>query len=403
MKSYTAFGKIARLNLFTLTSAALVSSSAFALDTKPRKMGSMNVSSVITSSLGYGDNVFRGSSDEKSSTFLSVQPVVEAVRETAEQKISLGYEGNGFAFFDSSDDNYLSNALRGDYVRQINSISEFSVGAGFEDGSTIRGTDITEGTNGAVDGATDFTRKDLSLGYAIGSAKVGPNLELGYNYTDLEFDNFELFNRGRDYKLDTISARLGYQYSVATKFFVDLSYSDYDYDTATNFLSSELDNSEQAVMVGVQWRLSRLTSGEVSIGSTDKDFDNFQDSGSLTTWNVQLDWTPTPRDTITVEGFSRPFEQAGTGLFQDVDQAAVTWEHDFSRTFSIKSGVTVGSVNFDNVARDDDFDAFNVGLLYKPTRYSEWSLNYEREEKDSNLPRFDFESNSVFLSYAVSL
>jgi len=347
--------------------------------------------------------VFRGSTNETSSGFFSIQPVVEAVKESAAQKLSFGYEGNGVAFFDSSDDNYLSNSLNGNYVRSINSISEFSVGATFEDGSNVRGTDITEGTNGTVDGATDFTRKDFSLGYAIGSPKVGPSLELNYNLTDLEFDNFEFVNQGRDYKLDKFSARLGYQYSVATKFFIDISNSDFDYDSPVPFLGGELDNSEQAIMVGVQWRLSRLTSGEISIGSTDKEFDNFDDPSSLTTWNVALDWTPTPRDTVTIEGFSRPFEQAGTGLFQDIDQASLTWERSLSRVLSLKTGLTLGSVDFENVARDDDFDSVSLGLLYKPTRYSEWSLNYEREEKDSNLSQFDFDTNTVFLSYAVGL
>ncbi|MBX2847016.1 MAG: outer membrane beta-barrel protein [Acidiferrobacterales bacterium] len=392
-------------NCLTLVSMAVVavSGTANAIEPKPRNVGNMQVTTSITTSLGYGDNVFRGASNETSSSFLSAQPVVEAVNETASQKLSFGYEGDGVAFFDSSDDNYLSNALTADYLRSINSISQFSVGAGFEDGSTIRGTDITEGTNGTVDGATDFTRKDFSIGYAIGSPKTGPSIELNYNFTDLEFDNFEFINQGRDYQLDKFTARLGYQYSVATKFFIDLSNSDFDYDQAVPFLGGQLDNTEQAVMVGVQWRLSRLTSGEISIGTTDKEFDNFEDPGSLTTWNVSLDWTPTPRDTVTVEGFSRPFEQAGTGTFQDIDQATIAWERDLSKVLSLKTGLTLGSVNFENVARDDDFDKLSLGLLYKPTRYSEWSLNYEREEKDSNLSQFDFDTNTVFLSYAISL
>lgn len=386
-----------------LVSSLLVFSTTSAVEPKPHKVGATEVTTLITSSFGYGDNVFRGSDNETSSSFFALRPIVEAVRETAEQRMALGYEGNGFAFFDSSDDNYFSNKLSGDYARMLTSVSEFSLGASFEDGSTIRGTDITEGSNGDLEGATDFTRKDFSLAYAVGSAKVGPSLELGYNYTDLEFDNFEQINRGRDYALDEFSARLGYQYSVATKFFLDLSYGDYDYDAQTIGFDRQLDNSERAILVGVKWKLSRLTSGEISVGSIDKEFDNFQDPSSFTSWKIQLEWTPSARDTVTVESFSRPFEQAGTGLFQDVDQSSVTWVRDLSPSFSIKGAVTLGSVDFGTVERDDDYDAIKIGLLYKSGRYSEWSLNYEREDKNSNLPRFDFETNSVFLSYSVSL
>ncbi len=381
----------------------MISEDVLAVDPKSHKVGSTDVTAMIRSSFGYGDNVFRGSDTETSSSFLHLQPEVRAVRETNEQRLEFAYEGDGVAFFDSSDDNYLSTKLSGLYARKLSSVSEFSVGLSFEDGSTVRGTDITEGSNGDVEGATDFTRRDFSLGYVVGSEKVGPSLELGYTYTDLEFDNFTEINQGRDYTLDKLSARLGYQYSVATKFFVDLSYSDFDYDSLAFGFAGELDNTEESIMVGVKWRLSRLTSGEISIGSIDKDFDNFQDPSSFTSWNAQLDWTPTSRDTITVESFSRPFEQAGTGLFQDVDQTSVEWKHDLSRRFSIKGGIAVGDVDFGSVARDDDYDTYSFALLYQSNRYTEWSLNFEREDKDSNLQDFDFDTNTVFLSYSASL
>ena len=400
--------KTIRASRLTLVASALVTNlllsiNVNALESKSHKIGDTEVNAVITSSLGYGDNVFRGSSVETSSGIFSIQPIIQAIRETTEQKITFEYEGNGVVFFDSSDDNYLSNKLSGDYVRKLNDVSEFGFGVGIEDGSTIRGTDITEGSNGSVDGATDFTRKDLSLSYGLGSSKVGPNLELGYNYTDLEFDNFQAVNQGRDYKLDNLSARLGYQYSVATNFFVDLGYSDFNYDSVARFLGSSLDNTEQSFLVGVQWRLSRLTSGEVSVGKVDKEFDNFQDPESFTSWNAQLEWTPTARDKVTLESFSRPFEQAGTGLFQDVDQTSLEWARELSRKLSVSAGVSMGSVDFGSVQRDDDFDTVKLGLLYRAGRYSEWTLDYEREDKDSNLSQFDYNTNTVYLSYSLSL
>ena len=402
MKIKTKFDQIMRFGILVATSI-LVSNNVSAVETKPHKYGTTDVNSVITSSLGYGDNIFRSSNNETSSTYLSIEPFVEAIRETANQKLSILYEGDAVAFFDSSDDNYFSNKIAGDYVRKLNATSEFSLGAAFEDGSTVRGTDITEGSNSSIEGPTDFTRKDFSLGYLLESAKIGPSIELAYNYTDLGFDNFELMNQGRDYTLDKLSARFGYQYSVATNFFVDVSYSDFDYDTFARSFGGELDNSEQALLVGIKWKLNRLTSGEVSIGSIDKEFDNFQNPGSLTTWNAEINWTPTARDSLTVESFSRPFEQAGTGLFQDIEQTSFQWEHDVSKTIGLVGSAAFGSVDFGSVARDDDYSSVKLGLLYKPTRYSEWSFTYEYEDKASNLSRFDFETNTVFLSYSVSI
>jgi len=394
-----------RLNV--LASAVLtslfVSGQAQALESRPHKVGNTNITAAYTAGLSYGDNVFRSSNNEESSTVFSVSPTIKAINETNERKIEVGYKGDGVIFFDSSDDNYLSSLLSADYTRYLSPRSEFSVGASFEDGSTIRGTDITEGSNGDLEGATDFTRKEFSLGYAIGSAKVGPSLELGYTYTDLEFDNFSQINEGRDYVLDAFSARLAYQYSVATQFFIDLGYSDFDYDDAFFNTGEQLDNTEESVFVGIKWSLSRQTSGEVSIGIVDKDFDNFDDPGTLTSWNAKIDWAPTSRDTVTFESSSRPFEQAGTGLFQEVSETSIAWNHDLSRKLSLKGKYAKGDVDFESVARDDDYDIFSLSLLYKSGRYSEWSLNFDHEDKDSNLSNFDFETNTVSLLYTSSL
>lgn len=392
-----------RLKTAALVALLVGPTSAFAVDLKPHKAGDFNITTLITSKLGYGDNVFRGSDNEQSSTIFSLAPIVQAIKEDSKQRLTFEYEGEGVAFFDSSDDNFLSTSLGAEYLRKLTASSEFGVGFDFEDGNNVRGTDITEGTQGDIEGATEFTRTDFNLDYRIGSQKVGPSLELRYLNTDIEFDNFELINQGRDYTLDKLSARLGYQYSVATNFFLDLSYSDFDYDATSRSLNGELDGAERAVMVGVKWRVSRRTSGEVSVGSTDKEFDQFNDPGSLTTWNAEVEWTPTARDTILLQSFSRPYEQAGTGLFQDVEQTSISWEHDLSRALSVRSKVTMGSVTFDVAERDDDFDALELGLIYKPSRYSEVSLNYEYEDKESNISRFNYDTNTVFLSYSVSL
>ena len=395
--------KFMRLNV--LASAVLtslfVSGEAHALDNRPHKIGNTNVTASLTSGLSYGDNVFRGSDTETSSTIFSLSPVIKAINETNLQKIELGYEGDGVIFFNSSDDNYLSSVLSADYTRYLSSRSEFSAGVIYEDGSTIRGTDITEGSNDDVEGATDFTRKEFSLGYAIGSAKIGPSVELGYTYTDLEFDNFSEINQGRDYTLDDFSVRFAYQYSVATQFFIDLGYSDFDYDEAA-FGIAQLDNTEESISLGVKWSLSRQTSGEISVGIIDKNFDNFDDPSTLTSWNARINWDPSSRDTVTLESSSRPFEQAGTGLFQEVTETSVAWEHDLSRKLSVIGKYSYGDVEFENFDRNDDYDNFSLSLLYKIGRYSEWTLNYDHEDKDSNSSNFDFETNTISLLYSTS-
>ena len=100
-----------------VASNVLLSTTAAALESKPHKIGATEVTAALTTSLGYGDNVFRGSEVETDSGIFSLQPIVQAVRETTQQKITLGYEGNAVAFFDSSDDNYLSNKINlGSYI-----------------------------------------------------------------------------------------------------------------------------------------------------------------------------------------------------------------------------------------------------------------------------------------------
>jgi len=388
---------------FSVVLSGFVSVTADAIEARPHKAGNFDVTASINSALGYSDNAFRGSTVEESTAFFQFEPLVQAINETAKRRITFEYEGDGNLFFDNSGDNFLSTKLHAEYLAKVNATSEFGLGVNFEDGNTIRGTDILEGTNGIVDGPTEFTRQGFSADYRLGSEKVGPSLELGYEYIDLEFDNFPEINFGRDYELSLFSARLAYQYSVATQLFVDLAYGDFNYSDPFALVGTELDNSESSVLAGVKWRFSRLTSGEVSLGVTKKDFDNINVDESVTTWNAQIEWAPSPRDTVVIESFSKPLEQAGTGLFQEVKQLSVSWERSLSPRWGLTTSLTTGSVDFESVTRDDDYDQLGFGVKYRSSKIAEWNLSYEYQDKDSNLAQFDFDSNTILLSFEIGL
>ncbi|MBL4672459.1 MAG: outer membrane beta-barrel protein [Arenicella sp.] len=388
---------------FSMVFSGFVSVTADAIEARPHKVGNFDVTASINNALGYSDNAFSGSTVEESTAFFRFEPLVQAINETAKRRITLEYEGDGNLFFDNSGDNFLSTKLHAEYLAKVNATSEFGLGVNFEDGNNIRGTDILEGTNGIVDGPTEFTRQGFSADYRLGSETVGPSLELGYEYTDLEFDNFPEINFGRDYELNLFSARLAYQYSVATQLFVDFAYADFDYSDPFALVGTELDNSESSALAGVKWRFSRLTSGEVSLGVTKKDFDNINVDESVATWNAQIEWSPSSRDSVIIESFSKPLEQAGTGLFQEVKQVSVSWEHSLSQRWGLTTSLTTGSVDFESVTRDDDFDQLGFGVKYRTSKSAEWNLRYEYQDKDSNLAQFDFDSNTILLSFEIGL
>lgn len=382
---------------------AVHSAHANNVESSPYSVGDFEVYGRLDTTLGYGDNVFRGSIVEESSTFLTVSPTISAVKETATHRIGFDYKGEGALFFESSDDGYISNELGAEYIAKLSPTSELGFGVSYEDGNSIRGTDFLEGTNNVIDGPTEFENTVLRANYFVGSDKIGPVLELGLEYSDLEFENFGLFTEGRDRTTTKLSARLGYQYSVATQVFVDFVYQDFDYDGVINNFDGSLDNDEQRVEVGVKWRATSQTSGEVSVGITDKDFDNFNDTSSITSWNAAINWEPTSRDQVTFTSFSRPFEQTGTGLFVDVQEYSISWNHDVSARWGFNAEVATGSADFEATPRDDDYDRIKLGVAYQPSRFSEISLDFEREDKDSSSQIFDFDSNKILLTYSTSL
>jgi len=378
------------------------------VESLPYTAGNFDIFGRLDVSLGYGDNVFRGSIVEESSTFLTVSPTIKAVNETATHRLSFDYNGEGTTFFESRDDGYISSELGAEYVAKLSPTSELGFGIGYEDGNSVRGTDFLEGTNSVVDGATEFENVVFRTNYFVGSQKIGPVLELGFEYSDLEFENFGLFTNGRDRSTTKLSARLGYQYSVATQFFVDLVYQDFDYDGVINNFAGSLDNDETRVEVGVKWRATSQTSGEVSIGVTDKTFDfgefeDINDSSSITSWNAAINWDPTSRDKVSFKTFSRPFEQTGTGLFIDVQEYSVSWNHQLSPRWGFNVELATGSADFEGTPREDDYDSYRFGVDYQPSRHSALSLDFRREEKESATQIFDFDSNSIVLTYSTSL
>ena len=370
----------------------------------PYAVGEFEVSARLDTSLIYGDNVFRGSSQEESLAHLTIDPTVQAVNENARRRITLNYEGEAAIFFqDDRDDNYLSTELGAEYLAKFGVNHELGFGIGFEDGNSIRGTEILEGSDSEITGPSEFQSTTFRTNYLIGSSKIGPVIELGYEYNDLEFTNFDEFNEGRDRVSNSLTARIGYQYSVATQFFIDLAYTDFDYDGVIPNFGASLDNSEERVEVGVKWRATRQTSGEFSIGVTDKDFDDFDDPSSITSWKASIDWLPTSRDTISISTFSRPSEQSGTGLFIDVQQYDIKWNHKVSSLWGFNASWSTGSADFEGNVRDDDYDTYQIGVTYRPTKFSLLSLGISREEKESNVGDFDFDTNSISLTYSTSL
>jgi len=401
----TIISKACMASIFSTSLLSVTVVNANDIQSLPYAAGDFEILARLDTTLGYGDNVFRGSFVEQGSTFLNVLPTVSAVKENASHRLAFTYEGEGALFFESSEDGYISTQLGAEYVAKFSPTSELGFGLSYEDGNSVRGTDILEGSNSTIDGPSEFEDWVFKTNYYLGSDKIGPILELDFEYSDLKFQNFSFFTEGRDRTSTSFSARLGYQYSVATQFFVDLGYTDFDYDGVINGFGASLDNDEQKIEVGVKWRATRQTSGEISVGVTDKDFDSFGDTSSVTSWNAQIEWNPTSRDKVVFNSFSRPFEQNGTGLFIDVQEASVSWDRKISPRWGFNVGLSAGKADFEANVRDDDYESYDLGVTYKPNRFSALSLDYKREDKDSASigPIFDFDSNTISLTYSTSL
>jgi hypothetical protein len=159
----------------------------------------------------------------------------------------------------------------------------------------------------------------------------------------------------------------------------------------------ERDFESLAFRVGSELDFDRLVTGEFSLG-VDRRFSADDDDSFAFSFDADLDWTLTPRTTVSLRG-SQGFEPT-TGDDGGSQRTAIAVDLSYALTRQASLGADfryLRDERDENNRTDDDFSA-GVSASYDINRYTSVAANYSYRQRNSTIDRREFTRNAVFLT-----
>jgi uncharacterized protein (PEP-CTERM system associated) len=139
-------------------------------------------------------------------------------------------------------------------------------------------------------------------------------------------------------------------------------------------------------------------------GNVDKDFDgSTRASFSGTTWEAQVDWTPSEQTLVTVNSSHTPRETSTGGNFIEAASTSVNWNQSWTSIVSTTISASFGADDYDGSSRSDDLTNYGISLDYQFRRWMTVGVTYENTDSNSNNDTFDYDRNIVGLTANISL
>ena len=238
-------------------------------------------------------NIFRQSANEESDTITEFKPVVQLLGEKDANRYALTYTGDYAKYWDSSRDDYADHTISADVLLSPNNYYSVDFGASLGKLHENRGEGSSEGINAIQRPEPDeYDLNNINVVFDFGrdSARMGVELEAARS--DIEYTNNRSETQFRDRDETNFGGRVYVRTSGKTRVFVGAARKDFEYDVNPLF-GGTLDSEQQRWYVGARWEVTGKTSGEVRIGSVDKDFDEVTRTDSdLGFWNAAVTWSP---------------------------------------------------------------------------------------------------------------
>jgi exopolysaccharide biosynthesis operon protein EpsL len=373
--------------------------------------GIIDIKPFISTSINYDDNVFRFSSPEQAKASLGSSDTSDVIKQLAlgvvvnlrlsRQMITLSssINNNSFNRFKNLDNTGKANSMRWSWRIGSDVYGELSAGeteaiAGFnENKSPVKNTTTTSRQLASInwnfmpDWTINASREHVNYENALAS----------FNILDREDDVYETGLRYQS-QLDT---QLGIAYRIA----------DSSFPNRVGFTQITLGNesTEKDIIVSAGWqptaktRLSARLS-QVSLqrqGAAIGDFNGFSQRWSL-------EHKPTEKLNFNISAYQdvAPVDDV-VSTYVKTRGISINPSWNITSKVLMRAGLAyeqrsyIGSagVSLNNTDRSDESTQANLALIYVPTLKSLLQLQYQGEQRTSNLANADYSYNNLNLSF----
>ena len=274
---------------------------------------------------------------------------------------------------------------------------DVTVFGGFGDGVEERG--ISGGlefdrfaNNGIANGPEKIDYLNYGADLIFGRKTGIVTAVLGYEYGESDFRSSDLLNqedsRTRDRSTESVHFDLNWQFASKTSAFVRVQ------RTETNFSAQtvNIDNDQTDFLVGVRVKATNKLNGVLSVGRSDRDFDDPSREGyDDNAYYVNVNYSITPFSVLSFNA-SRLVEEPSAidSSFYESELFGLAWNHALTPKLSLELYGKLIDDDYD-IERQDEFTDWGVGLDYSWRRWLSTGVFYGEIERESTLSELDYE------------
>ncbi|WP_165569596.1 outer membrane beta-barrel protein [Corallincola luteus] len=370
----------------------------------PIKLDSgMTLTPVLTTVVGYDDNVANSNSDEKDSMYTVISPraKLEAGNDITNGTLDFGFDSGWYV--DSSDDDYFDHSVSARGHHEFTAKYRLDLDASYRRTHDARGTGISEGNQGVFDDVTKYNYYVVGGVFGLGAQSSDLRFDLRSLYKKKDYRNFEDVTQYRDYDAVEVGATTYWNVMPKTDLLLDIGYEQIDYDV-TDPSTISRDSDVFKALAGVEWDITGKTEGRASIGWQNKDFDdNGREDFDGVSWDVALTWKPKEYSALTFATGREARDPDTFGDYIKETYASASWRHKWLDRFSTEVGTKYVGESYTGVDRDDDYWRASLAAIYDFRRWLQFKGEYVWSDQDSNVDSVTYDKNVVYLSVKVAL
>lgn len=388
--------------LFACSVSVVIEAEAVDIKAEGIQQGNVTFLPTLSVSETYNDNIYlRPGNKEKSSWIGVASPGLGVKVEISKHTLTAGYVGEFGLYHDSSTDDYDDHKFQAGLDLSFSESFGMVVDAMSELGHDNKGSDdINFEENRAP---SEFTKNTVGAGVRVGLID-GNRIEAGARYTDLSYENNPISTGVLERSDTELEASLFWNVMPKTAILVGTTYTDIGYDEVT---ARTLDSQNIFYFVGLDWKATAKTEGNIKLGYKEKNFDqNVKQDWDSFAWDASITWQPIEHSKFLLRTGRSPAESTSDAALTVESDTSLQWTHEWMEDlFSTKVRANFGTSDYqqETINREDDRAGVSIGADYKFSRWGVVGVDYGYSERDSNLAANDYEQNLFMITVRTAM
>ncbi|MEE4217330.1 MAG: outer membrane beta-barrel protein [Xanthomonadales bacterium] len=354
----------------------------------------------------YLDNILYTNTDTISDLIWHVRPYITAQSTWSKHSFTARVAADIARYSDYGFRDYEDYFLQ--LGGHIDVMSRSSFSYGFDYMKLHEERNIRSAEQGITPTTYDLVGGNLGYDHLFNRFSIG----VLYDLRSLNYDNSVnlegevIDNKDRDRTQQNFSARFGYQFKTDKQAFLMLGYQETDFDLDVDRNGYSRDSSGFFATAGVDFAITGVLSGDLSVNYHDRDFDDPSLVG-ISGWGLGagLSWAPTMLTTVRgniTTGIEDTTQASSSGYFRTM--YAVRVDHELLRDLQIMGQLSYYMNDYQLLPtapvgsrKEDTMLTVDLGATYFINRSVWLSASYKYGNFDTNVPNDDFRANTAWL------